>query len=237
MAKETKYQPRVIRGRTELWVPHESGEIAFASPPFGRSNYRNVGKQILDADQEVPTGDYTASLLHAAYCTDVKNESEFENVRGVVKRNWLWVYNLNLWTDKGVYVIQDTSAVGKGRQLNINQLEKGLRGGKDISGIRFSEDGRVRFAPKGSYILSNHTPESLAKDGFIVASSGKEGAEKLGEVSSMFNSNSYTYGVEVSEGDLPKQRLSAVDGGDGRLRFDGDVWYDGYWCFAFGVGE
>jgi hypothetical protein len=236
----TKYQPRVEKiervwtPEAKLWVPHNNGEIAFAHPAF-KGDYINTGKVILSHGLKVPTGDYTASLLHSAYCADAKTESEFKNVRDVMKDNWLWVFNRNLWVDKGVYVVQDDNALGRSQPLNIGDLEKSLKGGVEINEVRFSQDGKVRFAPKGSYNLAFNTPEAFAKDGFIVASAGKEGAEKLGEVSSKFSNKPYIYGLEIKEGQQSELRVSAVDGGVGVLRFCGDGWIDGDWGHAFGV--
>jgi len=128
---QSKYKPRVER---KLWVPHGNGEIAFA-PPFVSGDYRNAGKQILDKGQLVPTGDYTASLLHVVYeCTEearkVMDKTEFENVRETMRSNWLPVYNILTWTDKGVYSMKDLEALGLSDETNIAQLEKMLRGGK-----------------------------------------------------------------------------------------------------------
>jgi hypothetical protein len=53
------------------------------------NTYLEVGKKILNAGQKVPIGDYTASLLHPAYCSDARSEPEFEDVRGVMRANWL----------------------------------------------------------------------------------------------------------------------------------------------------
>ena len=236
METKTAYQPRVVRGRVELWVPHNGGEIAFASPSIGPTNYRNAGRLILENGQKVPTGDYTASLLHPAYCTNASNEPEFANVRDITKRNWLWVFNRDLWAENGVYVLQDEEAIGRSQPLNVKDLEKMLKNGEDISGIRFSKDGKARFAPKGSYTLGEHSSEAFAKDGFIIASCGQEGAEKLGEVSAKFRNKPYISGIEVQEGQTPEQRVSAVDEGDGRLCFFGS------WSYlnvghAFGVYE
>ena len=100
---KSEYAPRVERATTKLWVPHESGEIAIASPAL-KGDYQSLGKQILNANQKVPHGDYTASFLHAAYCTDAKEELEFENVRNIMKNDWLYVFNQNFWTENGVYV-------------------------------------------------------------------------------------------------------------------------------------
>src|SRR4030042_3164429 len=99
--------PRIVRGRRgriELWTPHNTGEIAHAFPAIGPDTYQNVGTKILKSGQKVPVGDYTAPLIHTAYCSQVKDEPEFENVREIMGSNWLWVFNRNGWTNEGVYV-------------------------------------------------------------------------------------------------------------------------------------
>ncbi|MFA6023138.1 MAG: hypothetical protein WC781_03545 [Candidatus Pacearchaeota archaeon] len=236
---ETKYQPRIER-ETKLWVPHNDGEIEFAYPAVGPTIYKNVGKQILSNGCEVPIGDYTASLVHSAYCVpEIKDEPEFANVREIMKNNLLWVFNINLWTDKGLYVVEDLKAEGNDITFDVNQLEGMVERGEELSwgGIRFSKGKIVRFAPKGSYKFGEHTSESFAKDGMIVANFGIEGAEKLAEVASKFRNKPYIYGIEDAK-EQKEQRVSALDGswGYGRLRFVGghldDDWSDGY---ALGV--
>ena len=223
MVTETKYQPRVVR-RVELWVPHNGREIAFA--PLIRGNYRNVGAQILANNQRVPTGDYTASLTDAAYLSpEVANEPEFKAVRDTIRSDWLWVFNIDTWTDKGVYSMHDLEAKGLTDTTSIKQLEAMLEGGKELSwgGIRISQDGRVGFAPEGSYELGEHTAESLATDGLVVVTYDVEGAKKIGNLSKKFRYNPKTWGVEVQEGQAPEKRVSAL--GDyyfgGRLDVDG----------------
>ena len=229
--------PFIERGLTKIWVRHNAGKIAFASPSVGPTNYRNAGAQIIKANQQVPHGDSTASLLHAAYCSEALNEPEFVNVRDIMTNRWLGVFNRNLWNENGVYVLQDIDATGLSKPLRVEELEARLKGGRELGfgGIRLSQDGEVRFAPKGSYRLGEHTSESFGKDGFIIASCGEEGAKKSGEVSAKFGNPPYIYGVEVKEGKTPEQRVSAVGEDDLRFRFDGD-WggydYDGR---AFGV--
>lgn len=223
METATKYQPRVVRGRVELWVPHNRGEVAFAHPIAGPETYRNVGAKILEANQGLPTGDYTASLLHAAYCSQAKDEPEFENVRNGMRNRWLWVFDRVGWTNKGVYVLQDLEAIGRSQPLDITKLEKRLKGGKELSwgGIRISKDGMVRFAPKESYVLGERTPEQLAKDGLMVATYNVEGAEKCAEASKTKRCNPITYGVDVSGEGIVEQRVSAVGVDVDRLLFDG----------------
>ncbi|MBI5148459.1 hypothetical protein HZA33_02150 [Candidatus Pacearchaeota archaeon] len=225
--------PRIVRGRTELRVQHNGNEIAFAYPSVGPNTYMNVGAEILNRKQKIPTGDETASLLYAAYCIpEVKDEPEFKNVRDIMRDKWIWVFNRNLWIANGVYVLQDSQAIGRNDSLNVNQLEEMLKGGEEREGIRFSNDRKVRFAPKKTYQLGEHTQNSLAKDGFMIASYGKEGAEKLAEASTHFKLKPSTWGVETNNQEQKVSALSIYVGG--RLGFGGD--FAGNWDgHAFGV--
>ncbi len=232
MENSIQYLPRVEGGR--IWVPHNSGERAFARQSAGPAGYRDTGKRILQANQQVPIGDYTASLLHVAYgCTEeakkVMGAPEFCNVREIMGGGLLWVFNKLLWTEKGLYAVPDIEATGRSKILAVNDLEERLKGGKELNwgGIRFSQDGRVRFAPKGSY-------KSLVKDGVIIAVHGKEGADKLGEVSAYFGDKPCIEGIEVLKRQAPDQRVSAVRVDDGRFYFSGIIWDDGYPGHAFG---
>jgi len=192
--------PRVERGRrTNLWVPHNGGERAFAYPSVSPGTYRNIGNAILKNGQLVPTGDYTADLLHPAYCRpEVADEPEFQNVRGTMKNGWLYVFNINLWTKKEIYVIQDSEARGISQQLNQKDLEEMLKDGREVNGIRFSKDGRVRSAPRESHRPGKHTSESFARDGFVIASYGIEGAEKFGEISSALGNQAHILGAKAN---------------------------------------
>ena len=232
------YQPRVVRGRIEMWVPHKGKEIAFTYPFVGPDTYLNVGRKILESIQEVPTGDYTASLLHAAFCNNsVREEPEFKDVRSIISNRRLLVFNKNLWTQEGVYVIQNTKVKRSIESLNVRDLEEKLKGGKEINKIRFSEDAKVRFAPKGSYGRGYITSEEFAKDGFIIASFNLEGAEKLGEVSAKFKNKPYLYSLNIEKGKSPELRFSTFGmglNGDG-LGVSGSDLVDCGDGFAFGV--
>ena len=172
--------------------------------------------------------------MHAAFCSkDVTDEPEFKDVRETMRNRWFWVFNRNLWTGKGVYVSQDLEAIGRSQTLNTADLEKSLNGGKEINGIRFSKDKLVRFAPKESYKFGEHTPKSFAKDGFIIASCGVEGAEKLGEASTKFKfKKPYILGVETQ---AQEQRVSAFCEDDDGLDFGGGSFDYGDGGRAFGV--
>ena len=79
-----------------------------------------------------------------------------------MRNRWLWVFNRNLWTDKGVYVVRDLEAKGLSETLSENELEK------------MPKEGKVRFVPKDSYKLEYNSPEELSKNGFVIASYGKQ---------------------------------------------------------------
>jgi len=223
----------------KIIVPHEKGEIVFDGlSQQGPNDYQTIGKRFLEKNLKVPIGDYSASLIHATYCIpDVENTPEFKEIKNIMRLKGLWVFNRDLWTSDGVYVVPDLNAVGTSYPLNQDELEKMLKDGKELGwgGIRFSKDGRVRFAPKDSYELGDHTSESLAKDGFVIASYSPIGAEKLGEVSSKFNYDPRTYGLNIQEGQNPKQRVSSLcESGSGRLDVSGND-FGGGLSRAFGV--
>ena len=107
----------------------------------------------------------------------------------------LWGFNRNIWTHEGVYVIQDIDAKGTIEHVNVNELEKMFKRGEEIDGLRFSKDGKIRFAPIETYDLGGHTPESLSKDGVAIASFGKKGAKKLGKVADKFKERPFVAGI------------------------------------------
>jgi hypothetical protein len=230
--EKIKYQPRVEEKVIKikipaLWVPHGEAELSFTPSFIGPNTYRNVGAEIIRNGQQVPTGNYTASLIHSVYCVpSVANVPEFVNLRNRMRNNWLWVFNSLGFTSKGVYGLPDLEAIGRSQPLDIAELERMLKGGKELSwgGIRFSEDGKVRFAPKGSYVLGERTSEQLAKDGLMIVTYDVEGAEKCAKASKTRRHNPITYGVEVLKEGVVEQRVSAVFEFDDGLRFCG-CWF------------
>ncbi len=216
MIEKMTHKSRFVR-----WmVPHSKEEIAFVPIASRLDNYEDIGKRILQNKQKVPIGDYTASFLYFAYCgPKVSDKPITKNVRQIMENEGFLIFNINLSTKNGIYVVQDENAIGMNHLLNINELEKKLNDGKEMENIIFSKDGKLRFAPKGTYKSGLHSSKSLAKDGRIIANCGLEGAEKLGDVSSKFSSNPYIWGVDLI--DYPDQKVFAVDGSYGvRLWFN-----------------
>jgi len=227
----------------EAWIniPVDSKVASFAFPEFGPAAYREAGEQILQTGTLVlPTAEETAYFLDAVYNPDGKlnNSPEFQRVRELMSARWLHIFNRNFFTDKGVYVCHDPKAVGRSQKLTVEELEEKLKDAENYQGVRFNPETRTAFAPKNTYNLGEHTPKSLAKDGFVLASYGIKGAEKLASVSTRFGNKPKTWGLNIQEGNLePVQRLSAVYDYDDPLDVVGDDFYDGYDSYAFGVRE
>jgi len=209
--KEKK--PRIEGRKAKLIVPHKEivyrdVELGFVHPSFIDKTYETVGKKILESGLSIPTGYQTASLIHGAYNSE---ELEFRGVQDILLKRGLWVFNANLWTPDGVYVVYDSKARGcESLYGGRDELEERLRGGREIDGVRFNEDRSVSFAPKESYKLGDHTPESLAKDGFVIASFGPEGAEKLGEVASKFKGKPEIFGYSVGNLKEKEHKISSL---------------------------
>src|SRR3989344_2575546 len=169
----------------------------------------------------------------------VPHEPEFQNVREIMRNRWLWIFNQNLWTDKGLYVIEDQKIKGLSEKLTISNLEKKLSGGTKIKGtnVRISKEGKIRFAPNDSdtYLLGEQTADQLKINDILIAQYLKEGAEKLGEIAAQFKNNSFVYGLDISEGQNPELRVSAVDVSDDRLRVLCTDFSDGVRGYAFGI--
>lgn len=230
---------KVWQPEARLIIPNADKEVVFASPSFESGTYSTIGKQVLETGiLRMPTGQEHALLLHAAYCNPhVYDEQEFQDVRDKMRSRWLWEGTVNLWTDKGVYVVSDPKALGRSRDLPIDALEEMLEVSEEFNGVRINPETGVAFAPKDSYNLGEHTPEDLAEDGYMIARFMPEGAEKISQVAKEFKYHPKTWGVNVSKGSVPEKRLSALDdnwGGGGGLSVDGsfDDDDDGH---AFGV--
>ena len=244
--EKTLAKGRIERANTYLVVPHLNEEVRFSYPGQGPDNYCAVGYSILDKELTLPDGWQTASLLNEVYCSEnpeFKDSPEANIIRnGVMNKRWLWVFNRNLWTPKsaknaGVYVQSDSQGKGMSEILKISDLEDALSSGKTEKGVRFSEDGLTAFAPYNTMQAGSHAKGTLAKNGFVLASYGVEGAEKLDNVAKTFAAKPYVWLID-NAGDKPIQSLSALDGGwggDGRLDVIGYVGGIYRVGFAFGV--
>lgn len=206
-------QSRITRGETTIEVPCNDKYVSFVHPSSAPNNYRNAFAEVIAKGLKPANGDEMASLLYLAYC-ELPNEPESKDIKGIMRSRWLWVANRNIWTSQGVYVIQDEKGQGRNAEFYINQLEKAVKNAEVINDVRFSKDRKVRFAPRKTYESGEQTADEFAKNGFIIASYGKEGAEKLKEVAKTFSYKPHVWTLDTS---TPEQRVSALCGYGGGL--------------------
>lgn len=151
--------------------------------------------------------------------------NKFEEVYNLADKG-LVVFNKNIWTSQGVYVIHDLEAKGCSEKVNISELENALSGGEEIKGVRFSQNGKVRFTSKEAYKPTSPTifgsgkryfskevsPKEMTQDPFTIANFGINGAEAMGRIAYLknFRFNPRIYGVDVKEGEEPDQRILTI---------------------------
>jgi len=181
----------------KITVTHKNGTLSFFEVSviynrwdISRGNHYNLfndlNKEIIMLGGRLPTGDEVAFL-----CSEPSSYL-LNNFRKQLFYGGIKVFNKNFWTDKGVYVVQDTEPKVRIKKPIVNNLENMLEGGEEIEGVKFSKDGNVRFAGyRGEYqkykamdkkvYLCHHfgTNLPLSKNSFAIASFGEKGAKKI----------------------------------------------------------
>lgn len=215
-------QMKVKEGRTELTVVHNGEDLTFIHPYFGSDTYANVGDQITAVKEiklRTPTMAQTASLVNTAFNSDDRYSEE---IKQLMKDSGLWAFTGILYVPgEGAY-IQDYPEVKEGKPY----MEK-----SDLVSKLEKKDPSVRFAPFG-FKINEMTPKELAKNKFVIALAGEEGADKLAEVAGKHNINPYLWSFESVDKLETKVSALCSGRGSGRLVVGGDR---GDWNgFAFG---
>ncbi len=216
---------RINERRTELTVEHEGIDLTFLHPPY-IGEYRDVKDLIQEEGLQTPTMSQTASLVHEAFNSDDNKYSQ--GIKKIMKDACLWGFTGNLYIpNKGVY-IQDNPEIRDGRVvMDESELVAKLE----------ADDETVRFVPFG-YETKNMSASELAKNPYLVALAGEEGADKLAEVAGKHKKIPYLWSFKSV--DRPTTRVSRLSSDEGFLyrlvvsgvHFGGDI--NGY---AFGVSK
>ena len=185
-----------INGKEYVYVRIPSQKDDFTGAP-----YQELGRMMLQAGLSLPTGKYTAPLVHATF----NDLAKYNGVLDQLFHQFLYVFNRNLFVPEGMYSIDDLEAKGEKEFPTPSQLERRLREGRELKGVLFSKDGTVRFAPKETYdkgerireevindssgkvvcTLVEYVPESIANDGQIIAQYGIEGAQMYEDITKL----------------------------------------------------
>ncbi|MBS3092461.1 hypothetical protein J4466_03510 [Candidatus Pacearchaeota archaeon] len=237
MTAEAK--PSMNRIIPSINIPYLDREVICFSYPFeGPFNYRDLGKRILDNQTlklSLPDGEKTSFLLRAAYCGHKefqKHQRAVELRDGIMEPSYFYLFQINTWTNKGLYVEYDPEAIGISGKIDIDRFERQLERGVTLKNkIRFSKDGGTGFAPRETYRGGEFTPDEFAKDGVIIARNKVQGAKNLAEISqSKYFRIKKPRSWIIEPENEPIQTVSALGSYDGvRLGFYGV-------CHGVGLG-
>jgi len=195
LSEQTQYKVlRVGEGGTKLTTTHNGQDLTFLHPVYGPGTYANVGLGIEKAGLKKPTMAETASLVHAAFNSDDRYSSE---IKDIMENAWLWAFTGTLYAPQGAY-IQDNPEIRNGMPfMEESELVKKLE----------ANDPSVRFVQFG-YPTGDMISLELAKNDYVIALAGKEGAEKLAQVADKHRNNPYLWSFESVEN--PQTRVSAL---------------------------
>ncbi len=214
----------VVEGRTYLNAQSQKGVISFVAPAFGPGTYAGVNSKILEEGLIQPTMAQTAELVHGAWQNPKEKYSS--EVIQKLRSNWLWAFNGLLYApNEGIY-IQDRPEVRNGRVfMDKNDVVKKL-GAKDPS---------VRFVAFDEFKRESQTSLELARNRFVQALAGEEGADNLAQVADKYRNKPYVWALKEKDVSQLTTKVAGLGSwgivGD-RLYVDG---WDGDYGYAFGV--
>ncbi|MBI2044577.1 hypothetical protein HYT23_00810 [Candidatus Pacearchaeota archaeon] len=216
----------IREGRTYLDVNSKQGTLSFVAPAFGPGTYANVGTQINEAGLIQPTMVQTAELVHGAWQNPKEKYSA--DVIQKLRSNWLLGFNGLLYVpNEGIY-IQDRPEVRNGGVF----MDHG-----DIIKKLGAKDPGVRFVPFGTFKIESQSSFELAKNLFIQALAGEEGADKLAQVADKYNFKPYVWALGRENVSQLTARVASLFSWDinGRLDVVGDYRDDTSYGYGFGV--
>ena len=222
---------------TKLKILHDDMQVIFAYPLFGPSNYYDNRKKILEYDLKIPSGDQIASLLYSAYCSELRDEKGFKDIKEIMKAHSLTnVYSKNLWTSDGVYVYREEIEEETDRLNIVSYLEDKLIGGIKLpKGIIFSRHEKIRFAPRDSYKLEFNSSDELQENGFIIANYGVDGAKKLAKISEKSSIKLFVDGLKINHGEDYWRCVSNIRIRNGSLYINGEMDVVGRVGYSIGI--
>ncbi|MDP1729032.1 MAG: hypothetical protein Q8L27_02405 [archaeon] len=219
----TKKHYKITRGRTELTIPHEKGEITFVSPARGPGNYLIVQEKIEEAGLIMPTFAQLVSLVYTA--SQNRGELEFQDVLDKFNRKILVTSTGSHYLDyKGVYIRDNFSFRENGELERVSQLQKMIK----------NKDKRVRFVPFG-FEIGEQSPSRLVRNPYVIGLAGKEGAKKLVEISKNCVPfyPPYIYGLKSFQGYI--RVMTRLDGNADRLTFGANHNHEDLNCYSWGI--
>lgn len=178
-------------GKIYLTVPHEGKTFEIEPSLFKRnlrdrgSGYSEISERIDEAGLKRPNSSETASLVYHAFQNP---EGEYEKeIIDTLNKNWFWEYTGNLFLPKS------NKEINNGVILDLNPktltytsfaMDK-----KSLIKRLQENDKTVKFIPFG-FKIGEQSSLELAKNSYIIARYGEEGAEKIAKISEKYKGKS-----------------------------------------------
>lgn len=220
-----------VEKKTTLNVPHLGKTISFEYPEFF-GDCRSVAREIDAAGLKRPDSSETASLFYNVF-QNQEGMCESEIIRNQRERGF-WEFTGNLYLPKSSEEINNGVILETNPKITNGDLQDLQMDRESLIDRLQENDPLVRFVPFG-FKTGLQEASKLAKNPYIVARYGEEGAEKIAEIASKYKNSPVLYSFDSV--DREKTRISFFNHGynlKNRLEISGDL-YDPYDGQAFGV--
>jgi len=191
---QSVYRNLNVQERPKLSSIHNGQELIFLQPAYGPGTYADVKSAIEQDKLKGPTMAETASLAYAAFNPDDVSVRKYIQLTNIMEKRWLWAFTRSRYEpNKGTFVY-DENDHDEFKDPSAGQLEQ-LLGQRQEHGVIYSNDRRLRFVPFG-YKVGEISSLDLAKNPYVIALAGEEGAEKLAKVADKHKNDSYLWGLD-----------------------------------------
>ena len=169
--------------------------LRFNAQRVGPMDFAGLRDPIYGKGFRMPT---IPELVHLVY-SSLENKKGYKTAKNVVKTlnsHWITGNTGILYAPEGMFV-QDNPELKNFGRISMDQktLQSKLGSHEEI-GVKFSDDGSVRFTPY-NFERKSQTPLKLSRNtGIIALVGGKENAEKLAKASEHYRAKSYFRALE-----------------------------------------
>ena len=233
---------KIIREAEALGFNYRGEKFWAVKPIYGPDNYANVGSAIERDGLLKPSFGMTIAYAHPAFLPlmskGVQDTEDAKHVRDTIQNGLLWTFTSADYREgKGCFFYEEDDR-NDFMKLSTKELEERLGKIEENKAIS-SDDGRLRFAPFGTYKTGILDLDELAKSSYVTAqASGAEQSGLTAEIASTFKYKPRLWALEAVNGQATRT-VSLYSNwylGDG-LGVNRYFLGDGRYGYAFGVSR
>ena len=174
----------LIRDRKEIMC----NNVCYSYPPFV-GNILETRDKILSKRLYLTSFKENVSLIHSVI---MNNNNDFTcDIIERLKENILWCFTLLLvMPGDGVYI----KDMRRSFMMNEVKIIESIKRGKEVNGVKYSTDKKIRFVPFG-YNADNRT----ANHPLYIALAGEDGAKQLEDIASKYSNKPCLFSPENIE--------------------------------------